>query len=122
MSKIKGTCWCGASTLRAEGPGKFGIICHCSDCRKASGAGGLPQLAVEASNVTVEGPVTTFETKADSGNTLTFRFCATCGSSLAKTTEAAPALTFLAIGALDPGTEVPPLRRVFEEGRQSWDV
>jgi len=43
---IKGSCLCGGVTFEidaADGPFE---ICHCSRCRKVSGAGGMPGLAV----------------------------------------------------------------------------
>jgi hypothetical protein len=118
---ITGSCWCGSVEVGSNGPAKFAIMCHCSDCRNASGAGGLPQLAVPRDGVEIRGPIGRFHTNSDSGNALTFGFCSRCGSSIYKETEAAQSLTFLMLGALDKTGDLPDLRPVYADGRPAWD-
>ena len=119
--KITGRCLCGATTYSVNGPGKFGIVCFCSDCQRAAGTGHAPQLGVERASLTVDGPIKSFTQKADSGSDLDFRFCADCGSPLIKTTSRAPEIAFLYAGSLgDPEVFRDP-KLVFEGSRQIWD-
>jgi len=120
-NEITGHCLCGASQYTVSGHGRFGIICYCSDCQRATGTGSAPQLAVSAGDLQVEGPLKTFERKADSGSELVFQFCGDCGSPLTKTTSRAPELAFLYAGTLDQPDVFADPKLVYEKSRQSWD-
>jgi hypothetical protein len=72
---LEGHCLCGAVTVRVpEGPGWVGA-CHCRMCQRWSG--GL-FLCFPASGVTVEGPVTRYQSSSFAERA----FCAVCGSHL----------------------------------------
>ncbi|MGI9394653.1 MAG: GFA family protein [Boseongicola sp.] len=119
--KITGHCLCGATQYSVPGPGRFGIICHCTDCQRATGTGGAPQLAVSAGDLHVDGPLKAFERKSDSGSELVFQFCGDCGSPLIKTSSRAPELAFLYAGTLDQPDVFADPKPVYEESRLSWD-
>ncbi len=119
--EITGRCLCGATRYRVPGPGRFGIICYCSDCQRATGTGNAPQLAVSAADLHVDGPLKTYERKASSGSDLKFQFCGDCGSPLVKTTSRATELAFLYAGTLDQPDAFSDPKLVFEVSRQSWD-
>ncbi|MGI9390471.1 MAG: GFA family protein [Boseongicola sp.] len=118
---ITGHCLCGATQYSVAGQGRFGIICFCADCQRATGTGGAPQLAVSANDLSVVGPLKTYGQKADSGSDLVFQFCSECGSPLIKTTSRTPELAFLYAGTLDQPEVFADPKLVFEESRQPWD-
>jgi hypothetical protein len=76
--RMEGACLCGAVRIVVEGaPAPDISACHCSLCRRWSGAAfwGF-EAPVEA--VTVEGPATTY----DSSSFAERAFCASCGTHL----------------------------------------
>ena len=119
--QITGRCLCGATQYSVSGPGKFGIICYCTDCQRVTGTGGAPQLAVSTDDFRVDGSVKSYVRKADSGSDLAFQFCGECGSPVFKTTGRAPDLVFFYAGTLDQTEVFSDPKPVFEDSRLSWD-
>lgn len=82
MTEISGSCLCGQVSFT----GTVDIIrvanCHCADCQKATGATYGTLLFAEEKTLRVEGETSTYEHKADSGNTLSKINCSTCGSPM----------------------------------------
>ena len=122
MSKIrKGGCLCGAVSYRISGTEGMFIRCHCSDCRRISGGGHLPQLVVQRAAVTVQGPVQTYRWPSDSGNEVEVGFCPTCGCALYKATTMMPERMAITVGTLEDSTDLTDPRVVHAEGRMAWD-
>jgi hypothetical protein len=94
----EGGCLCGALRYRIEKAPKVVDICHCWQCRKASGAPFVGWLGVPADGLRwTKGTPAKFESSPD-----TWRlFCANCGSPVAMTGGSAPDLHGVNIGSLD---------------------
>ena len=118
---LKGGCLCGACRYDVAGPPDFAVQCYCSDCRKVSGGGHLPQLAFPADGLTRSGPVGTYSTRSDAGNDLAFMFCKECGSPLFKTTSKLADTVIVMVGSLDDPAIYQPQYKAFEEARLPWD-
>jgi hypothetical protein len=70
--------------------------------------------------VTVAGKSTAWTRKAESGNTLTFHFCPTCGSTVYWENTGFPGHVAVAIGGFaDPNFPAPTIG-VWEEQRHPW--
>ncbi len=68
----------------------------------------------------MEGAFREWSSVGDGGLRTTFRFCATCGSTVAYASEHIPGVTAVAVGAFaDPGF-APPERSVFEDRKYPW--
>ena len=119
--QITGHCLCGATRYAVSGLGRFGIICFCTDCQRATGTGSAPQLAVSSNEFQIEGPFKSHQRNADSGSLLGFQFCGDCGTPIFKTTSRAPDLVFLYAGTLDQPENFADPKPVFEDCRLSWD-
>ncbi|WP_429566986.1 GFA family protein [Paraburkholderia sp. JPY419] len=52
-----GRCLCGAVQYKAHGDSLAQLICHCSDCQRASGSAGLPVVVVRAASFSFEGEI-----------------------------------------------------------------
>jgi hypothetical protein len=73
-------------------------------------------------DVTVEGQPSEYRLIADSGNTVTRRFCGACGSPLWGANSAMPGFMTISAGVFDePGTLTPQVA-IFARTRQHWDV
>lgn len=120
--ELSARCLCGATMLVIRGEPRFAIACYCTDCARVSGTGHAVQVGFDRDAVTASGALRTYRRLADSGNPLEFGFCGECGSPVTKTTERAPALSFVYAGALDDASIVPEPKPVFEDSRQPWDT
>lgn len=116
-----GGCLCGACRYDVRGDADFAVQCYCSDCRKVSGGGHLPQLAFSSDNINASGPVKCYRAVSDAGNDLDFKFCGDCGSPLFKVTSKLPETVFVMVGSLDDPAVYKPQYKAFEEARLPWD-
>lgn len=95
--------------------------CHCRDCQKAGGGAFAPALAVPASAIKVRGEVKYYDTKGDSGNTVSRGFCSNCGARLLGKSSGMPDLVIVLAGSLDDPSWFRPAMDVYTASAQPWD-
>ena len=117
---ITGRCLCGAVRYESPGPALFAAICHCRDCQRASGSGGLPVLGVDRASFSASGPLRQSRTCGGSGQMAVRNFCADCGSLLFGTPESAPELVTIYAGSLDDPDSFRPDEALFVAQRPAW--
>jgi len=117
---LTGSCLCGAQKFSVTGePSRF-FHCHCSRCRKSSGAGHSSNLFVKAGGIDWTGD--------DSGRKMyklpeaarfTRTFCTECGVALPK---AIPEMNmvFIPAGLLNEEPNITPQARIFQGSRVAW--
>jgi len=74
---LAGRCACKAVTWTATGAPKLACFCHCSICRRVSGAAFVAQACFGADAVKVEGQLTEYTPE---NSKLVRKYCANCGS------------------------------------------
>lgn len=117
---LTGRCLCGASSYRSPGPALFSVVCHCRDCQRASGTGGVPILGVPKASFHSQGPVKQSRVTGGSGLPAVRNFCAECGSLLFGTPESAPGMVTLYVGSLDDASSFTPTDALFAGHRPAW--
>lgn len=117
---LTGRCLCGAARYQSTGPALFSVICHCRDCQRASGSGGVPVLGVPKLSFTSAGPIKQSRTLGGSGHTAVRNFCMECGSLLFGTPESAPDLVTIYAGSLDDPATFEPSEALFVGQRPAW--
>ena len=117
---INGGCLCGSVRYVSSGPPLFSVICHCRDCQKASGTGGVPVMGVRKSSFQVTGAVRQSTTTGGSGKPAIRNFCPECGSLLFGTPESAGDLVTIYVGSLDDPSVFQPNKAVFKRDRPPW--
>lgn len=120
MSEYRGGCLCGAVRFRATGTPLFALICHCRDCQRASGSGGVPVLGMPRAGFTVSGRTQGFASVGGSGESAVRHRCAACGSLLFGTPAVAPELVTVYAGSLDEPERFAPDRAIFVRDRPAW--
>jgi hypothetical protein len=94
--------------------------CHCLACQRRSGSAFAVQARWPVDQVTVTGESRVWERTADSGRKAAYRFCPTCGATVAYEIEAFPGLVAVPVGAFaDPGFP-PPRFSVWEARKHPW--
>ncbi len=117
---IRGSCLCGAVTFEVEPPLRRANHCHCSRCRKHSGAFGLTQGRVPRSRFRLlsgERSIRTFRPPDGKAKA----FCAECGSSLFGGDWPNGDEVSIRFGALDGDPEIRPQYHSFVGSRAAWD-
>lgn len=82
MTKLTGQCLCGACTFKTTGDVAFMANCHCTDCRKSTGAAYASFAFYLETDISRNGKTQSYSHPADSGNILTKHFCGNCGSPM----------------------------------------
>ena len=113
-------CACGQLRAVCRGePGRISV-CHCHDCQRRSGSAFSAQARWPVAAVEITGEAYTFERVGDSGHWGRFRFCPTCGSTIAYQIEAMPGQIAVPLGAFADDTFPPPAFSVYENRQTSW--
>ena len=120
-TKFTGGCLCGAVRYECSADPIFMGNCHCRDCQKSSGGAYEPDIGLPAAALKITGAVKYYDTKADSGNTLSRGFCPECGASLFGKTSAMPDLAMITAGSLDDPSLYKPTLDIFTSSAQPWD-
>lgn len=114
VTSLTGGCACGAIRYEVTEEPIFQLICHCTDCRKASGSAFAEVLLVATDRLSMLGREPKFHSvKADSGRTISRGFCDTCGSPIMAQRQDAPQLAFIQAGSLDDPMVFKPAVEVY---------
>ncbi len=119
--RLTGGCLCGKVRYTLSSDPLMTGDCHCLHCQKTSGAGHVFHVMAPESAVEVSGTMTSFETAADSGNRVTFCFCATCGSPILGRSSGFPGMVTLRAASLDEPDRFAPQMVVYAKRKRAWD-
>ena len=114
---LEGGCLCGAIRYRATAAPIRGVICHCTMCRRHSGAPALSFVHFPARSFTwVRGKPALYQSSefAQRG------FCANCGSTLSMHEEVLADRMLIAVGSLDEPNRVQIDDHVWTKDQISW--
>jgi hypothetical protein len=117
MADFEGGCLCGAIRYRATAAPIRGVICHCSMCRRHSGAPVLAFVHFAAKDFTwlhVQPARYRSSEFAERG------FCANCGSTLSMHEEALADRVQIAVGSLDEPARARIDDHVWTKDRIPW--
>lgn len=114
---ITGRCYCGATTISATQMPQAVAYCHCSDCRRVTGAPVAAFAAFDEAAVTFS-PDEGRKVVANPGVTRTF--CAACGSPLTGRYDYLPGQVYIAVGILDQANDLAPQFHGHESQRLTW--
>lgn len=120
MTVRHASCRCGALTAECRGEPVRISVCHCLDCQRRSGSAFSAQARFPSEDVTITGDPAIYETIGESGKWGRFRFCRTCGGTIAYEIEALPDLTAIPLGTFaDPEFPAPHFS-VWEPRKHRW--
>jgi hypothetical protein len=112
-----GGCLCGAVRYEINGAVSNPCFCHCTSCRRATGAPMVPwgTFAREAVRI-VHGRLSEFRSSAQVAR----GFCAHCGTSLTYRHEARAGEIDVTLSTLDDPTLLAPRMHVWVKDRLPW--
>lgn len=120
MTTRTAKCSCGQLRLTCTGEPVRISICHCLACQQRTGSVFGTQARFHRDSVAIEGHSTAFARVGDSGGTVTFHFCPTCGSTVYWLLASAPDLIAVAVGNFADPRFPKPRHSVYEERRHPW--
>ena len=118
---LSGGCLCGAVRYTVGAPPALAVNCYCTDCRRASGTAHSTHVAVPAEAFVLKGPVSFYESRADSGQMVKRHFCPDCGSPLYSTGDGGSGMVYLRASGLDDPDAVAPQVSVYVSRAPKWD-
>jgi hypothetical protein len=120
--KYTARCACDAVTFEFDRDPDFVAVCHCLDCKKASGGEAATWFGVPEDDFTLtSGQLTAYPYVADSGGKLDRNFCPTCGSRVfTSNLDSFPGLVFVQVGSLDHPETIRPKLEMFVKRRLPW--
>jgi hypothetical protein len=114
---MEGGCFCGFIRYQADGPGFNETSCHCTTCRRTSGAPFVAWVSVAtASFRLVAGEPATFR----SSDHATRGFCPRCGTALTFLDDGTPHELDLTIASLDEPARVVPKDHTWVRSQLPW--
>ncbi len=116
---LKGSCLCGG--IRYEIDNEIGPItnCHCSQCRKASGASFATNASVPAASFRfITGAELLREWESSPGKRRCF--CGRCGSPILKRSDDTPETLRLRLGTLDSDPRRKPSKHIYVGSKAPW--
>ena len=115
-------CACGAIRFEFDTHPTFIAVCHCLDCKKASGGEAAIFFGVPEADFTLtSGKPSAFHHIADSGKGLDRNFCPQCGARVfTNNLESFPGTVFVTLGSLDDPKGFDPVLEMFTKRRLPW--
>jgi hypothetical protein len=115
---LEGGCHCGAIRYSVEGAPVYHALCHCSDCRRATGAPLVSWALFRNENFSIlQGEPKAYASSENARR----HYCADCGTSLFYTNEIVfPNMTDVQSGTLDDPGALPLQIHVQTAERVPW--
>jgi len=115
--EITGHCYCGAISLESNQLPLDVVYCHCTDCRRVSGAPVAAYVAFDVSAVSFSPS----QGQCVSVNPGAKRyFCGACGSQLAGRYDYLPDKIYVALGVIDHAANLLPTSHAHNDNRLPW--
>ena len=113
----KGQCHCGAVKYEMSAETLHSALCHCTDCRRHSGAPMVGWGLVRNDQIQISGETKSYESSENGRR----HFCPHCGTSLFYTNEVIfPDMTDVQIATLDDPGAVAPNAHIQVADRVGW--
>jgi len=119
MKPFNGSCLCGQVHFRILAEPGASRICWCRDCQKLA-ANGTVNAVFPSEAIEVTGTLAQFIKTADSGNQITRRFCAQCGTQIFSDSTGRPGLTVVRLGTLDEPSAITPTANIWTASAPDW--
>ncbi|RWC60212.1 GFA family protein [Mesorhizobium sp.] len=113
-------CTCGQLQIRCpQEPAKISL-CHCLDCQRRTGSPFGIAAFFDAAATEISGSFQTYRRDSDSGFSVTFHFCGTCGSTVFWYPSRRPAAVAVAVGCFGDPSFPAPTQSVYGKSRHGW--
>lgn len=112
----EGGCLCGAIRYKVTGKSLHVSNCHCSMCRRHSGAAYMTYVAYPKLAYSVQGEQANYR----SSSSVVRGYCKDCGSPLTFVHDDNPEIIWLTIGSFDEPDDLKPREHIYVSNKISW--
>ena len=116
---ITGRCLCETVQYEVADEFRYSLICHCSQCRRATGAANKPFAGIESSKITITQGANSLQ-RFDEGSNHDIR-CAQCGSLLYSVVQEGK-YCHVTLGSLSEAPTLLPSGHIFVGSKAPWEV
>ena len=116
---LRGSCLCGQVTYQVPDSFEYSFYCHCSNCRRATGAAAKPFAAIKSDRLTFTSGGDRIMRYGDGVNH--DAHCGKCGSLLYSLVRDG-AYLHVTLGTLIDPPSIRPTAHIFVGSKASWDV
>lgn len=120
MPSTTGRCFCGAIRFSFDQPPIAVRTCWCRDCQYLACGNASVNAVFKSDGLQCSGELGEYVSQADSGNTMSRRFCRACGTPLFSQSASRPHLIVVRVGALDDPEAAPPESIIWAASAPSW--
>jgi hypothetical protein len=121
MTRLSGSCSCGAVKYRLTSAPMFVHCCHCSDCQRQTGSAFVLNALIEADRVELlQGAPSGFLQPTDSGRPHIIHRCPDCGTALWSNYGGREEIRFVRVGTLERASALPPDVHIYTRSKQPW--
>jgi hypothetical protein len=116
-----GQCLCGSVKVTIDADPIGARMCWCKDCQRIASGSATVNVLFPVEAVHYEGPITTMQMTADSGNTVERGFCPTCGAQMYSRTIAPLGMPIrVRAGTLDNPELIAPQAIIWAASAPAW--
>ena len=120
MGKRIATCACASLSITVTGEPLKVSACHCLSCQRRTGSAFGVAVFYAEEQVRPTGPAQTYSRLGDSGSSIEFQFCPTCGSTVFWRPAFRPGRVAVAFGCFGEDAPAGPSQAVYEDHRHGW--
>jgi len=120
MTEVKGRCFCGAVRFKFTELPIATRLCWCRDCQYLSAGNASVNAIFRTETFELAGETTAYVSTADSGSTMSRRFCPKCGTPLFSESSSRPDVMVVRVGALDDPELGRPTSAIWTASAPSW--
>ena len=117
-NELLGQCYCGRVQVRVQKPLQSQVNCHCSQCRRLSGAAFTTWLSIKLDELVISGEAA-LSTYHPTDN-LTRQFCKFCGTHIRTLDRRQPGIAGLHAGTFEGQELSIPQADYFVSHKASW--
>lgn len=121
QERLSGRCNCGAVRYILTAAPLAVAACHCSNCRRQSGAAFSVNLIARADAMEIEGALSAYlDADTESGQPVERQFCGACGSPIRSVPQASPKIVAVKAGTLDQPEAFAPGMHIWTSSALPW--
>jgi hypothetical protein len=119
-SLLKGSCLCGLVTYQVPDSFEYSFFCHCSDCRRTTGAAAKPFAAIRSDRLALTSGGDRIMRYSDGDGPNHNAHCEKCGSLLYSLVRDG-AYLHITLGTLIDPPAIRPSAHIFAGSKAPWD-
>ena len=117
---MNGRCLCGRVQINASGPPVALRTCWCRDCQYLGAGSATVNAIFRTDEISIDGNLAHYESRADSGAKMTRSFCPHCGTGISSRSDTRKNLVVLRVGLFEDRGALAPRLTIWTDSAPEW--